>query len=83
MNREPDWGTQSNVWLSQTPAIFLSRTAALMGVIKAGRAKGVSDQVIQKHGRSYPVYKRGELVGYQAWYPVSNTADVRQPVMEN
>ena len=64
------------------PAVFLSRTSALMGVIKVAREKGVKDEVIQKHGRAYPLYKRGDLVGYQGWYPASNKADYRAVVME-
>ncbi len=64
-------------------ALFLSRTSALMGVIREGRKAGVKDEVIQKFGHAAPVYRRGELIGWHGYVPANNTADWRKPVLEN
>jgi hypothetical protein len=64
-------------------ALFISRTSALMGVIREGRKAGVKDEVIQKHGHAHPVYRRGELIGWNGYVPVNNTADWRKAIVEN
>lgn len=62
-------------------AIFLSRTAALSAAIEHGRKAGVDDEIIAKRSAAFPVFRRGELQGYEAWFPIS-VGGPRQPVME-
>lgn len=54
------------------PATFVSRTAALTAVIRAGLRVGTPKEEIATRGRAQPVYKRGELIGYRAVYPRPN-----------
>jgi hypothetical protein len=61
-------------------AVFLSRTAALTACITAARKLGVDDETIALRSAAYPVYRRGEMKGFEAWYPLDAT--VRAPVCE-
>ena len=62
-------------------AIFLSRTAAHLAAIEHGRKAGVDDEIIAKRSAAFPVIRRGEMKGFEAWFPISATGP-RQPVME-
>lgn len=66
-------------------AIFISRTAAHTAIVQRGRAIGMSNEDIAKHGRTYPKIVRGEMRGYEAWYPVeiNGKSAIRNPIMEN
>jgi hypothetical protein len=59
--------------------LFISRTSAYLMAIKLGRRLGLSSQQIASGSRAYPVYKRGECVGWEAWIPQSNGA---RPIRE-
>lgn len=61
-------------------AIFISRVAALKAVVQVASKHGVDNSIIMQRGRAHPVYRRGELCGYEAWFPAS--VDHNSPVME-
>lgn len=62
-------------------AEFISRTGALLAVVRKGRAAGVPDAIIEKRGHASPVYRRGQLKGYHAWVPTP-CGTVRHPILE-
>jgi hypothetical protein len=59
--------------------LFISRSSAYLMAIKLGRRLGLSSQQIVSGSRAYPVYRRGECVGWEAWIPQSNGA---RPIRE-
>lgn len=63
-------------------AVFLSQTAAHMGIIKSGRAIGLSDETIAMHGRTYLKYKQGEFIGWEAMHPMDEQLTFNTYVME-
>lgn len=63
-------------------ALFVTKRGAAESVIQAAKAKGVAPHLIVKHGRVRAVYRRGELIGYQGFYPVSENGYVA-PIMES
>ena len=43
----------------------------------------MDDETIAKHGRAVPVYKRGNIEGYAAFYPTHPSyPEGKRPVME-
>ena len=63
-------------------AVFLSRTSAHIALVRCARQAGLSDERIASKGRTYAQYKRGQMIGYEAWYPMSQDCDVNIPVLE-
>lgn len=61
-------------------AVFISRTGALLAGLKEARREGFKNEVIIQRVRHYPVYKRGQLVGYEAWVPHGTGA---RPILED
>lgn len=51
------------------PAVFMTKTGALTAVIRACRKQGLDPDTIAKRGKSKPIYRRGQLLGYHAVYP--------------
>lgn len=50
-------------------ALFLSRTAAYLAAERMAHRYGYSESEANLKCRVYPYYKRGELRGWEAWYP--------------
>ena len=53
----------------QELAVFLSRTSALNAILHEGKKRGVYDQILQISGHVHQVFKRGQFVGYHAYWP--------------
>jgi hypothetical protein len=51
------------------PAVFMTKTGALTAVIRAGQKQGLDPDTIAKRGKTKPVVRRGQLIGYHAVYP--------------
>jgi hypothetical protein len=63
-------------------AIFINRTCAHYALIKEGRQRGLPDTMIASRGRTYPIHKRGQMIGWEAWVPAYVDAGYNVPVME-
>lgn len=71
-----------NVEGAMSKAIFFSRTGALLAASNAAKVYGVCDEVIHKHTFVGPVYSRGELKGWEAWFPYDDHGH-RRPILED
>lgn len=60
-------------------ALFITREHAIKHADKVGRAKVVGERSILHLCRAYPKVVRGEMLGYEAWYPFNGK---NMPVME-
>ena len=63
-------------------AVFLSRTSAYFALMRHARRVGVPDTIIARKGRTHAKYKRGQFIGWEAWYPAHADATYSVPVME-
>ena len=63
-------------------AVFISRTGAYLAAGAAAAKRGISDEIANLHCRAYPVFKRGQLMGWEAWFPTHPTQINPNPVME-
>lgn len=64
-------------------AIFVSKTRAALAVIASAKRAGIQNEDIAKHGKTFPVYRRGQMLGYSGMYPVQiEPYVIRNPVME-
>lgn len=57
-------------------AIFISRTGALLAAQRWGRKRGLDDEFINLRTQVYSVFKRGQMIGWEAWLD-------RSPVLED
>lgn len=63
-------------------AVFISKTSALMAIIKKGRENSLCNETIATRGRAFPKYVRGEIIGFEAWLPPYQGATYNSPIME-
>lgn len=63
----------------QERAIFISRTRAYQEAEAAARKAGYTQEEASSKCRVYPVYRRGEMRGFEAWFPHGTGA---RPVLE-
>jgi len=65
-------------------AIFVSRTGAHLALIKHGKDRLLTEDVIAKHGRAIFATKKGQPLGWVALLPVSNTYPEKlEPILED
>lgn len=69
--------------INMTKAIFLSRTAAHLAIIRVGRSLGIPDEEIAMKGKAHAAYRRGELIGWEAWLPKISGYGGYSPILEN
>jgi hypothetical protein len=68
--------------LATQRALFVSKRRAAESVIERAKDFGVSTPTIARYGLVRPVYRRSELLGYQAGYPTDETGRLAY-IMEN
>lgn len=64
-------------------AIYISRMGALSACIEDCRKRGIEEETIAKRSATFPAYRRGEMIGFEAWVPINNDGGIaRQPLLE-
>jgi hypothetical protein len=63
-------------------AVFISRNSAHFALIKEGRKRGLPDTMIAGRGRTFPVHRRGQMIGWEAWIPAHIDATHNVPILE-
>jgi len=61
-------------------ALFVTRIGAARAALMVCRAKGMTDAVIATAVKFHKVVRRGQMVGYEAWYV---DGVLRHPVYES
>lgn len=55
------------------PAVFISEQGAYNAAVRMALSVGTPQEIILRRTKVNPVYKRGELKGYRAAYPINET----------